>query len=226
MVDSNFKMPWIHDFKILSALAEDGGFTALAISDRSGVGDGSGRMRSGAMRSWLTLLEARGLAARMDDQRPICWIRTPAGTAALQQIPWSSGSRRFDVNDVVGKLRWLCSPEAGRLSDGQRINSVVTTGHEACDEIERLRKALSDERFPASNKHSECDVREPQSNYDSLIRELRDTCPRDSGYAETANKAADALDELLKSRMVKADDTFQTAVARIPFATEIDKDRP
>jgi hypothetical protein len=87
MVDSSFKMSWTHDFKILSALAEDGGFTALAIADRSGVGDGNGRMRSGAMRSWLALLEARGLVAKMDDQKPICWIRTPAGTAALQQTP-------------------------------------------------------------------------------------------------------------------------------------------
>lgn len=33
----------------------------------------------------------------------------------------------------------------------------------------------------------------PSANIQDLIRELRDTHPRDSGYAETANKAADAL---------------------------------
>lgn len=87
MQESNFKMPGSHDLKILSALAEDGGFTALAVADRADLGSGNGRMRSGAMRSWLSLLEARGLVAKMDDLKPICWIRTPAGTAALQQTP-------------------------------------------------------------------------------------------------------------------------------------------
>lgn len=85
--ENNFRMSEGHDRKILAALAEDGGFTALVASDRSGLGSGSGRMRSGAMRSWLSLLEARGLVAKMDDLKPICWIRTPAGTAFLQQKP-------------------------------------------------------------------------------------------------------------------------------------------
>lgn len=85
----DFRMPESHDRKILKALADDSGCTTLTVAARAGItyGRGNGRMMSGAMRSWLTLLERRGLVAKMDDQKPICWIRTAAGTAALQQTP-------------------------------------------------------------------------------------------------------------------------------------------
>lgn len=82
---SDFRMPESHNKKILAAMAEDGGFTALSIADRSGLpSSGNGRMRSGAMRSWLSLLEGCGLVRKMDDLKPIAWVRTPAGTSFWQ----------------------------------------------------------------------------------------------------------------------------------------------
>jgi hypothetical protein len=83
-MDGNFRMSEAHDKKILEAVYEDGGSTALQISDRCGLpASGNGRMRSGAMRSWLSLLERRGLVRKMDDMKPICWIRTTAGSATF-----------------------------------------------------------------------------------------------------------------------------------------------
>jgi hypothetical protein len=33
------------------------------------------------------LAEDGGFVAKMDDLKPICWIRTPAGTAAMISLP-------------------------------------------------------------------------------------------------------------------------------------------
>jgi hypothetical protein len=76
------------DRKILEVLAEDGGFVALAVARRANLMSGcNGRQQSGAAQSWLKSLEGRGFVAKMDDLKPICWIRTPAGTAAMISLP-------------------------------------------------------------------------------------------------------------------------------------------
>ena len=42
------------------------------------------RQHSGDVRSWLLDMEKRGLVKRMDDQKPVCWLRTKAGTRWLR----------------------------------------------------------------------------------------------------------------------------------------------
>ena len=72
------------DWKILGVVDERAGSTALQVADEAKLSVGlNGRMRSGAARSWLKSLEGRGLVAKMDDLKPICWVRTTAGTEAL-----------------------------------------------------------------------------------------------------------------------------------------------
>ena len=46
------------------------------------------------------------------------------------------------MSDLVGRLRLLCSPDAERMSDYERINVLVATGHKAADRIEQLEAAL------------------------------------------------------------------------------------
>ena len=47
------------------------------------------------------------------------------------------------MSELAKRLRHLCSPDAERMSDYQRINSMVITGHEAADRIEALEAALN-----------------------------------------------------------------------------------
>jgi hypothetical protein len=51
--------------------------------------------------------------------------------------------RRLSPN-IVEQLRGLCSPDAERMSDYQRINLMVTAGHAAADRIQELEGALRD----------------------------------------------------------------------------------
>ena len=46
------------------------------------------------------------------------------------------------MSELAKRLRHLCSPDAERMSDYQRINSMVITGHEAADRIDALETAL------------------------------------------------------------------------------------
>jgi hypothetical protein len=39
------------------------------------------------------------------------------------------------MSDAVERLKWLCSPDAERLSDGERINQFVKAGLEAVGEL-------------------------------------------------------------------------------------------
>ena len=41
------------------------------------------------------------------------------------------------MSDAVERLKWLCSPDAERLSDGERINHFVKYGPEAITELEQ-----------------------------------------------------------------------------------------
>lgn len=71
-----------HDRRLLAALAERGGTTASQVAHETGW-DGSLRSAVQIVRRELDALCRRGLARRMDDQRPTCWLRTAEGTAAL-----------------------------------------------------------------------------------------------------------------------------------------------
>ena len=42
------------------------------------------------------------------------------------------------MSDAVERLKWLCSPDAERLSDGERINQFVKAGLEAVGELDAL----------------------------------------------------------------------------------------
>lgn len=74
------------DYALLKALSEDGGFTTGHVAERAGINFGglNRRMRSGAVRSWLMNLKRAGLVDFLDGEKPVCWIRTAAGTAALE----------------------------------------------------------------------------------------------------------------------------------------------
>lgn len=75
-----------HELMVLKALDEDGGFLTGEVAARlSLVGYDNGHQRGAAVRSWLIGLRSRGLVAELDDKKPVCWIRTSAGTAALNQ---------------------------------------------------------------------------------------------------------------------------------------------
>ena len=41
------------------------------------------------------------------------------------------------MSDAVERLKWLCSPDAERLSDGERINQFVKYGLEAITKLEQ-----------------------------------------------------------------------------------------
>jgi hypothetical protein len=41
------------------------------------------------------------------------------------------------MSDAVERLKWLCSPDAERQSDGERINQFVKYGLEAITELEQ-----------------------------------------------------------------------------------------
>jgi hypothetical protein len=53
----------------------------------------------------------------------------------------SNPVQSFQPN-IVEQLRGLCSPDAERMSDYQRINLMVTAGHAAADRIQELEEAL------------------------------------------------------------------------------------
>lgn len=69
---------------ILAALDGQGALTTGQVRIRSGVYAGAGgRTASAWVRGELLSLEKKGLVAKLDDLKPDCWLRTPAGTLAL-----------------------------------------------------------------------------------------------------------------------------------------------
>jgi hypothetical protein len=46
------------------------------------------------------------------------------------------------MSDAAERLKWLCSPDAERLSDYERINQIVKAGIDVTNEIVRLRSAI------------------------------------------------------------------------------------
>jgi hypothetical protein len=74
--------------ELLTVLSEDGGFTTGRVSELAkniGYCASNNRQRSGAVRAWLMELKQQGLVDFLDDQKPVCWKRTPAGSRALDE---------------------------------------------------------------------------------------------------------------------------------------------
>jgi hypothetical protein len=94
-----------YDHKILAILTCDSGFTTGDIAERVRPMFGSSkRQHSGAVLSWLRRLEKAGLAKRMDQDSPICWVKakesegSPAPTKAEEPVP---GPRRYTIRSVA-----------------------------------------------------------------------------------------------------------------------------
>ena len=68
----------------LAALTEDAGFTTGQVAKRVPNGHHNGHIHSAWVRGDLLEMEKLGLVRRLDDQKPGCWCRTAAGTAALK----------------------------------------------------------------------------------------------------------------------------------------------
>lgn len=69
------------DKNILAALDMRGGFTTGQVAKKIHPQFGhNARTHSGAVRSWLIRLEKERLVGRLDDQIPVCWIKTATGS--------------------------------------------------------------------------------------------------------------------------------------------------
>ncbi|WP_241299572.1 MULTISPECIES: hypothetical protein [Burkholderia cepacia complex] len=65
-----------YDHKILIVLDTVGGYTTSDVADRVWPEfGGSRRTHSAAVRSWLLALEKKGLVKRLDDEKPVCWVK-------------------------------------------------------------------------------------------------------------------------------------------------------
>lgn len=71
------------DQKILAALDERGGTLTGDVARQASPWGHPQRIESAWVRNHLLALQARGLVTQLDGQKPACWLRTPAGTAAL-----------------------------------------------------------------------------------------------------------------------------------------------
>jgi hypothetical protein len=73
--------------EVLRVLDEEAGLLTGEAARRAKFNYGSNqRQRSGAVRSWLDAMKRDGLVRFLDDKKPVCWVRTPDGTAALRQF--------------------------------------------------------------------------------------------------------------------------------------------
>jgi hypothetical protein len=71
------------DRKILAALDERGGSLTGDVAAAARPWGRDRRVESAWTRERLVDLKKRGLVAELDDQKPVCWLRTAAGTEAL-----------------------------------------------------------------------------------------------------------------------------------------------
>ncbi|MGA3983458.1 hypothetical protein ACI2TD_18040 [Ralstonia nicotianae] len=70
------------DKKVLAVLDTIGGYTTAEVMKRvTPVFADNRRMHSAAVRSWLVQLERKGLVRRLDDLKPVCWVKV--GDAAV-----------------------------------------------------------------------------------------------------------------------------------------------
>ena len=75
-----------YELPILLALREIGGFTTghIAATFKSPFGR-TKRQHSSDVRSWLLAMRLDGLVCNPDNQKPVIWERTKAGTAAIHR---------------------------------------------------------------------------------------------------------------------------------------------
>lgn len=74
--------------KILTVLDERGGAKTGLVAKRvprSALNTNDPRRHTTTVRWFLLGLFGRGLVAHLDDQKPVCWVRTAAGTAAIER---------------------------------------------------------------------------------------------------------------------------------------------
>ncbi|MCK4120406.1 hypothetical protein ACI2UK_24460 [Ralstonia nicotianae] len=65
-----------YDRKILAVLDTTGGYTTADVAKHvTPVFADNRRMHSAAVRSWLVQLERKGLVKRLDDLKPVCWVK-------------------------------------------------------------------------------------------------------------------------------------------------------
>jgi len=66
-----------YEKKVLAALEWRGGMLTRDVADRVRPRFGNSQhQHSAAVRSWLMRLEKLGLVRRLDDKKPVCWVRT------------------------------------------------------------------------------------------------------------------------------------------------------
>lgn len=71
-----------YDKKILAVLDTDGGFATGDVAKKVMPQFGrSVHAHSGAVRRWLIVLEGKGLVRKLDNDKPVCWVKTAAGVA-------------------------------------------------------------------------------------------------------------------------------------------------
>jgi hypothetical protein len=80
-------------FEILDKLSEVGGFTTRRVAQLAW--ESCDRKGSAQCRQVLLWLQKEGYIGTLDDQLPVCWVRTTKGTTALHAaieamdfIPW------------------------------------------------------------------------------------------------------------------------------------------
>ena len=75
-----------HEREILECLSETGGFLTRRVAQNVRFFGINKHQHSGAVRAWLMNLKKRGLVDYLDDQKPVCWKRTQAGSKALAEM--------------------------------------------------------------------------------------------------------------------------------------------
>ncbi len=78
-------MPHPYENQILLVLDEVGGFDTSHIANKVG-GSSNRRKNSQLIRQLLLKLEEAGLVSKMDDEKPVCWLRTFAGSQVVRNI--------------------------------------------------------------------------------------------------------------------------------------------
>jgi len=111
------------DHRLLICLSEDGGWTAGEIAKHMGYLNV--RSHAQILRRDLLRMEALGWVGKLDDNKPTAWIRTPAGTEALNRIfRYSDLCLRFKsenarMRTVIQKIAKM-SPRAGGIGQVAR----------------------------------------------------------------------------------------------------------
>ena len=73
-----------NDRQLLAVLDERGGSTTKLVTEQAGLYlDASPQAKWRWTRRRLLSLKKAGLVGVLDDQKPVCWLRTSAGTDAL-----------------------------------------------------------------------------------------------------------------------------------------------